>query len=56
MSSFINFCEKKSIKLKSFEIKEIDHQLYKYYSSNENNIYKLNNIREINSKYLLKSH
>ena len=53
MSSFINFCEKKSIKLKSFEINEIDHQLHKYYSSIENNIYKLNNIQEINSKYLL---
>ena len=53
MTSFINFCEKKSIKLKSFEIKEIDQQLHKYYSSNENNIYKLNNIQEINSKYLL---
>ena len=53
MSSFINFCEKKSIKLNSTEIKEIDQQLHKYYSSNENNIYKLNNIQEINSKYLL---
>jgi len=53
MSSFINFCEKKSIKLKTHEINEIDHQLHKYYYSNENNIYKLNNIQEINSQYLL---
>ena len=53
MSSFINFCEKKSIKLKSNEIREINDQMIKYYSFNEINICKLNNIRDINSKYLL---
>jgi len=53
MSSFINFCEKKSIKLKNHEINEINNQMNKYYLSNKINIYTLNNINEINSKYLL---
>jgi hypothetical protein len=53
MSSFINFCEKKSIKLKINELNELENQMNKYYLSNKINIYKLNQIQEINSKYLL---
>jgi len=53
MTSFINFCEKKSIKLKIREINEIDNQMNKFYLTKKINIYKLNNIGEINSKYLL---
>jgi len=51
--SFQNFCEKQSIKLSYNEINEINYLLDNNFSYRSNNLYELDDIKNITSNYLL---